>query len=341
MSMITRCKGCGAALQTLEKDKVGYALSLDHEYCQSCYRLLHYGESSIHFHPEDLPSLPENSLILMISSVLHLDLLFSHPVWRYQSEAKFIYIINQIDLLPKDTNLEMLLQNIIKKAKSMQVPYEDIILMSAKNPYDIDHLKQYVQSFSSKHIYLLGVQNSGKTTLFKALTNDNKALAFKKAGLTQEALEGMFNDQKIIDMPGLYQSGYLHHLLPYTVYKKLIPDQEIHPKIYTLSKGQTVFIEGLVAVTLTTEAQPVVFYLDRNIKMHKTNEKRIHELLVNKEEQFKIYADAYEEKAFRITSAKMQITLADMGFIHITGPCHLKIVYPKGFHLSLSEALFQ
>jgi 30S ribosome assembly GTPase len=341
MSMIMRCKGCGAALQTIEKDKVGYALSLDHEYCQSCYRLLHYGESSIHFHPEDLPSLPENSLILMISSVLHLDLLFSHPVWRYQSEAKFIYIINQIDLLPKDTNLEMLLQNIIKKAKSMQVPYEDIILMSAKNPFDIDHLKQYVQSFSSKHIYLLGVQNSGKTTLFKALTNDNKALAFKKAGLTQEALEGMFNDQKIIDMPGLYQSGYLHHLLPYTVYKRLIPDQEIHPKIYTLGKGQTVFIEGLVAVTLTTETQPVVFYLDRNIRMHKTNEKRIHELLENKEEQFKIYAEAYEEKAFRIRESKMQITLADMGFIHITGPCHLKIVYPKGFHLSLSEALFQ
>jgi len=341
MSMIMRCKGCGAVLQTVEKEKVGYALSLDHEYCQSCYRLLHYGESSIHFHPEDLPSLPENSLILMISSVLHLDLLFSHPVWRYQSEAKFIYIINQIDLLPKDTNLEMLLQNIIKKVKLMQVPYEDIILMSAKNPYDIDHLKQYVQSFTSQNIYLLGVQNSGKTTLFKALTNDNKALAFKKAGLTQEALEGMFDDQKIIDMPGLYQSGYLHHLLPYTVYKKLIPDQEIHPKIYTLNQGQTVFIEGLVAVTLTTETQPVVFYLDRNIRMHKTNEKRIHELLENKEEQFKIYADAYEEKGFRIPESKMQITLADMGFVHIVGPCHVKIVYPKGFHLSLSEALFQ
>jgi len=125
------------------------------------------------------------------------------------------------------------------------------------------------------------------------------------------------------------------------VYKKLIPDQEIHPKIYTLSKGQTVFIEGLVAVTLTTETQPVVFYLDRNIRTHKTNEKRIHELLENKQEQFKIYAESYEEKAFRISESKMQITLADMGFIHITGPCHIKLVYPKGFHLSLSEALFQ
>lgn len=341
MSTIMRCKGCGAVLQTTESERVGFVLSLDHEYCQSCYRLMHYGESIAHFHPEDLPSLPEHSVILMVSSVLHLDLLFSHPVWRYQSEAKFIYIINQIDLLPKDTNLEMLLQNIIKKAKSMQVPYEDIILMSAKNPYDINHLKQYIQSFSSTHVYLLGVQNSGKTTLYKALTNDNKALAFKKAGLTQEALEGTFDERKIIDMPGLYQSGYLHHLLPYQVYKKLIPDMEIHPKIYTLNPGQSVFIEGLIAVTLTTETQPIVFYLERNIKMHKTNEKRIPELLLNKAEHFKIYAESYEEKAFRITDSKMQITLADMGFIHVSGPCHLKLVYPKGLHLSLSEALFQ
>jgi 30S ribosome assembly GTPase len=149
------------------------------------------------------------------------------------------------------------------------------------------------------------------------------------------------NDQNIIDMPGLYQSGYLHHLLPYNVYKKLIPDSEIHPKIYTMNKGQSVFIEGLIAVTLTTETQPVVFYLERNIKIHKTNEKRIPELIKDKENQFNIYAEAYEEKAFRIPEQKMQITLADMGFIHVSGPCHLKLIYPKGLHLSLSEALFQ
>lgn len=341
MSTIMRCKGCGAVLQTLEENRVGYVKALDHEYCQSCYKLLHYGESSTHFHPEDLPSLPEDSVILMISSVLHLDLLFSHPVWRYQSEAKYIYIINQIDLLPKDTNLEILLENITRKAKLMQVPYQDIILMSAKNPYDIDHLKSYIKSFSSKHIYLLGVQNSGKTTLFKALTNDEKALAFKKAGLTQEALEGKFGDQQIIDMPGLYQSGYLHHLLPYQVYKKLIPDQEIHPKVYTLNPGQTLFIEGLIAITLTTETQPIVLYLERNIRIHKTNQARILELISTKEQQFKVYAESYEEKAFRIPSQKMQLTLADMGFIHLQGPCHVQMTYPKGLHLSLSEALFQ
>ena len=107
-----RCKGCGALLQEDNPEKVGYAVSLDHDYCQSCYRLFHYGESSKHFHPEDLPTLPANSIILMVSSVLHLDLLFSYPVYRYQSDAKFVYIINQVDLLPHGTNLDRLLAKI-------------------------------------------------------------------------------------------------------------------------------------------------------------------------------------------------------------------------------------
>lgn len=341
MSATIRCKGCGAVMQTDRKQDIGYAVSMEHDYCQSCFRLLHYGDSETHFHPEDLPALPEGSVILMISSVLHLDLLFSHPVWRYQSDASFIYIINQIDLLPKDTNLEKLLENITLKAKSLHVPYEDIILMSAKNPYDINHLKEYLRTFRSKKIYLLGVQNSGKTTLFKALSQNDQALAFKKAGLTQEALSGMFEDKEIIDMPGLYQKGYLHRLFPYQVYKRLIPDTEIHPKIYALKAGQTLFVEGLFAITLRQGASTLVLYIENHINVHKTQEKKIPELLGQKTTFFKVYADQYEEKALKIIDSKMQVTMADMGFLHVTGPCQIYLTYAKGLHVSLSEALFQ
>ena len=40
----------------------------------------------------------------------------------------------------------------------------------------------------------------------------------------------------IYDMPGLYQEGYLHQLLPYGIYKDLIPDKEIKPRIYQLKE---------------------------------------------------------------------------------------------------------
>ncbi len=341
MSKLIKCQGCGSAMQTINIEQVGYALDLTHDYCQACYRLLHYGEANNHFHPEDLPELKTDSLIVMVSSVLHLDLLFSYPVYRYQPKAHFVYVINQIDLLPNSTNLDLMIKNLTQRAKEMRIPFVDIILMSATNKQDIKSFKAYLQSFKHEHIYLLGVQNSGKTTLFNALTNQSKALAFKKAGLTQEALSAQFDQQIIYDMPGLYQEGYLHHILSYETYKSLIPSETISPKIYQLRRGQTLFIEGLIAVTFNEVDPVVVYYGHQSVKIHKTNDKRVKELLVDKENQFRVYADKYEEKGYRIASGKQQITFADMGFIHVTGPLHVKIVYPKGMHISVTKAVFQ
>ncbi len=341
MSTVIKCQGCGAILQTEDQSKVGFALSIEHEYCQSCYRLMHYGEAHIHFHPEDLPNLESDSLIVMVSSVLHLDMLFSYPVYRYQPDAHFVYIINQIDLLPRSTNLDKLVAKLTQKAQSLNVPFQDLILMSAKNSFDIENLKKYLASYKHKNIYLLGVQNSGKTTIYKALTNQTKALAFKKAGLTQEALSAPFGDQIVYDMPGLYQEGYLHQLLPYEVYKNLIPDKEMKPRIYQMRDQQALFIEGLISIVFTGQEINAVFYGDQSLKIHKTNSKRVKDLFLSKEEHFKVFVKDYEEKALRIPKGKTQITFADMGFLHIIGPMHLKITYPKGMHLSMTEATFQ
>ncbi|MCF7931136.1 MAG: 50S ribosome-binding GTPase, partial [Acholeplasmataceae bacterium] len=265
----------------------------------------------------------------------------SYPVYRYQPDAHFVYIINQIDLLPRSTNLDKLVEKLTQKARSLNVPFQDIILMSAKNMIDIENLKKYLSSYKHKNIYLLGVQNSGKTTIFKALTNQTKALAFKKAGLTQEALSQPFGNQIIYDMPGLYQEGYLHQLLPYEIYKNLIPDTEMKPRIYQIKDQQALFIEGLISIVFTGQEINAVFYGDQSIRIHKTNAKRVKDLFLNKEEHFKVFVKDYEEKALRIPRGKTQITFADMGFLHVVGPMHLKITYPKGMHLSMTEATFQ
>ncbi len=340
MSKIMHCKGCGAKLQMDNPRHIGYALSLDHDFCQACFRLKNYGESHDHFHPEDLPVLEKDALIVMVSSVLNLDMLFEYPVYRYQSKGTFVYIINQMDLLPKQTNTDLLLENITNKAKKMNIPYLDIIMMSAKNPSDIENLKLYLNDFKQHHIYLIGVQNSGKTTIFKALTENQDALAFKKAGLTQEPLYHRLNHQVIWDMPGLFQKGYIHEFLPYNTYKKMIPDQEIKPKIYQLKKDQALMIEGLVSIAVR-EPSHLVFYLDDHMKIHKTNVTRVKELIDEKEKHFQIFVEQYEKKLFKIPDGKHQITFADFGFLHLEGPITVEIYQPKGLHITLTEALFK
>lgn len=334
------CKGCGAKLQVTDPKFMGYALSLENDFCQSCFRLKNYGESHDHFHPEDLPILEKDALIVMVSSILNLDMLFEYPVYRYQSEGTFVYLINQMDLLPKQTNTDLLLENVIKKAKDLRVPYLDIIMMSAKNLSDIENLKSYLSEFKQQHIYLIGVQNSGKTTIFKALTDNKDALAFKKAGLTQEPLYHKMDHQVLWDMPGLFQKGYIHEFLPYDTYKKIIPDKELKPKIYQMKKDQTLIIEGLVSVSVSKPTS-LVLYLDSKIQIHKTNITRVKELFNEKEKHFSIVVDDYEKKVFRVLEGKQQITLADFGFIHIDGPNTIELYQPKGLHITLTEALFK
>lgn len=335
------CKGCGAPLQTHDKDERGYALSLSHDLCQSCYRLYHYGEAHEHFHPEDLPKLNPDGVAVMVSSVMSFDMLFEYPVYRYEPNMTFVYVINQMDLLPESTNLDLLFERMVKKARDLRIPYKDIIFMTAKNPYDIDNLREYLLSLNRKNIYLIGVQNAGKTTLFKALTHDEHALAMNKAGLTQEAIfKPMREDVMLWDMPGLYQEGYLHQFLPYQTYKRLLPQKTMKPKIFQLRESQSVFAEGLVAFTAKAPLN-LVIYGSSNVKYHKTNQNRLNDLLEKKETFFNVFVDVYEKKTFKLGSGKWQVTCADFLIVHVTDHKYIEVMYPKGMHITVTKALFE
>ena len=343
MSKVTNCLGCGTLLQTNAPTQRGYVENENQIYCKSCFQLKNYGIATEHFHPNDLPELKRDSLIVMVSSIMHLDMLFSYRVDRYYPDAKYVYIINQLDLLPKSTNLDHLLNEIENKARLLKIPYENIVFMSAIKKYDLEQLKAYLETFKQKNIYLLGVQNSGKTTIFKGITNNSTALNIKKAALTQEALKEEMNGKTIWDMPGLYQEGYLHQLLEYKDYKNLLPDKTIKPTIYQVQEGNTVMIEGLISVSLLKgNKNTFVFYFKDQINFHRTTIAKVDDLLRRKQELFKYYTETYETKTFKLDkNIKYQITFADMGILHVNGPATLEIKHAQGLHVTLMEALFK
>lgn len=339
MSNIKKCIGCGATLTTV-KGKAGYVRDLNMDMCEACFKLKHYHEVENHFHPEYIPNLKPNSLILVVSSVLYLDLVFTYPVKRYQPNSKVVYLINQVDLLPRNTNLDYLLKEVKKEANKYNAIYDSIVLMSSKNPYDLKNLEEFLLSFDEKDIYLLGVQNSGKTTIFNYLTNSKDMLTDPKAGLTQEEVRGLFYDKNIYDLPGLYQPGYIHEFLPYKEYRKMIPLKEIKPVNYRYQKDDAFIISKLFSITFKGNKSGVIVFYFNNLEIHKTNNKRVVELMDKVKD--KRSSIEYTKTVFSLKEkAKYQITIADIGVIHIEGKEVIELIYPKGLHISLRKAFFR
>lgn len=326
-----KCLGCGATKQTINENELGYVKDLEHGYCLDCFKLKNYGEVSKHVHPNTFPEIKSSSLIIVIQSIMQLDLLFMQPITRIQPNAKYLYLINQVDLLPRDTNIEFIYENIVKNMRKNKIKFEDIIFMSAINENDISNLKDYIKSFKEKDVYLFGIQNSGKTTIFKGLTNNSSALSINKAGLTQNVLKAELGGKTIHDMPGTYFGGYLHDFLEYEEYKKLIPTKTIKPMIYQVHKNQAIIIEDFISISnMKEDSLTYVLYLNSNTKTYKYNVKNIDKYL-NENYDF-------TNKVFKVEEGKHQITFGDLGFLLIKGPALIDIKIHKLLHLSIIKA---
>lgn len=329
------CIGCGAKKQNTNVNEVGYIKDLTMDYCYDCFQLKNYGKASAHYHPSNYFPIKENSFVFVIQSIMQLDLLFDQPISRIQPNAKYTYLINQVDLLPKDTNLDYLLTNIVKLANKNKVKYEDIILMSALNKNDILNLKDYILNLKEEDIYLFGYQNSGKSTIIKSLTNNEAILNLNKAGLTQEVITEKLEDKNIYDMPGTFVNGYLAEFFEYELYRKMLPKKQIKPKIYQLKNTQKLVINDFIEISFTGSSNlNIVLYLNDFNKITKYNINNPNNYL---NDQFE-----YITRNFKTFSKqKSQITVADLMFIQIDKEVTIKIKAPKNMHITIMESLLK
>ncbi|MBN3490587.1 50S ribosome-binding GTPase [Acholeplasma equirhinis] len=335
------CLGCGASLQTENPNELGYVKTLEQPFCSHCFKLMHYGKGDTHFHPDRLPEFKKNALIVIVSSVLYLDTLLTSEVKRLADEYHVVHLINQIDLLPASTDKNFLLGKIQKQFNQFRVSYDEIILMSALNKLDINNLKNYLRVTNYKEVYFIGLQNSGKTTIFKALTGNKEALAIKKAALTQRILSGKFDDMMIYDTPGLYQSGYLHEFFPYETYKDLLPSKQFKPKNGMLEKNDAILIDGLVGLSILKGETKSVFYGSDAIKLHPTKADKVESIL-NNELVTNVRFDQYVMKEYALKEdRKYQITFADFGFMILTGPVTIRLFTHPKLHISVLEGFIK
>ena len=134
------CSGCGVLLQDENVLNDGYTTSLENSICQRCFRIKNYGEyqtvsKTNEEYIEILKSIDQTKdLVLYIVDILNLDQDLNE-IKKYITN-KMMLVINKRDILPKSVKDS----KIISYVKQLRDDFEDIVVISSKNNYNIDYL---------------------------------------------------------------------------------------------------------------------------------------------------------------------------------------------------------
>lgn len=340
-----RCKGCKAKLQTKDKNKIGYVKDLSHSYCLSCFNLKHYNKADNIVLKTHFSEIKEKALVVYIISALHLNTLLKYDLNKFYPNQKIIILINKIDLLPKSVNFDYWVKKIKHQAKHLNIL--EVMPISALKGHYLDLFLETLIHYKIKNIYLVGMQNSGKSTLLNkiALKEEIKevALTAQMPGLTKDNIVYAYKDIKIIDTPGIYEKGFISDFLNYDEYKSIVPNKPFKATTYQLNNNQSIIIGGLVIVSLIKGIKTsLTFYLG-NIKLHRTKYENAYQRFKN--HQGGLFSpttnELFEKKQIRLSkNEKHLINIMDLGYLVLKGDVTLELYYPKGANILVNEGAY-
>ncbi len=270
-----RCMGCGVVLQDENVLQEGYTSSLENELCQRCFRMKNYGEYQVVTKSNDeyIDILREvgktKDLVLYITDLLNLEKNIEQI--RSIIPNKMILVLNKIDVFPKSVKEEKL------KAyfESVNVHFEEIIVISTAKNYNIDYLLKRIKYFqTSRNVYVVGHTNAGKSSLINKLIKNysDKTQELTMSPLPSTTLSTItieINDYlTLIDTPGLVDSGSILNCVDSKMVKKISPKEEIKPRTFQLKKNQSIVIENFMRIDyIEGEKNSFTLYLSNDLKV--------------------------------------------------------------------------
>lgn len=201
------CFGCGVKLQNTDSNKKGYTPKIDASYCMRCFRMIHYGENAIVDTPKEVKEIinkinKDDKFVLFLCDFLNIN---NDVIKIFKSiKCKKMMIINKCELMPKTINKNTFASYIKDNYKIK----DEVKLKGGTKNHGAKSILEYLTSHNIKSAYVLGISNSGKSTLINDLmdlcgTNKNKIAVNRRANTTLDFLRVKLNEQlTIIDSPG-------------------------------------------------------------------------------------------------------------------------------------------
>lgn len=261
-----RCIGCGAVIQTEDKDALGYTpasalnkgLETGELYCQRCFRLRHYNEiAPVSLTDDDFLRLlshirEANALIVYVVDIFDFNGSIIPGLHRFVGKNPVLLVGNKEDLLPRSLRRSKLTDWLRQQANQAGIRPLMTTLVSAKRNHQVEELLATIEKYrQGRDVYVVGVTNVGKSTLINQIIKQRTGVedlitTSRFPGTTLDKIEIPLDDgHELVDTPGIIHQEQMAHVLPAEDLRLVAPQKEIKPKTYQLDEQQTIFLGGI------------------------------------------------------------------------------------------------
>lgn len=362
------CIGCGAKIQSQDKEAPGYTPQSSIEksqekgelYCQRCFRLRHYNEIvDVAISDDDFLKLlhevgDSDALVLNVVDIFDFNGSVIPSLSRFVAGNDVLLVGNKKDILPKSVKDGKVTQWLTERAHEEGLRPVDVLLTSAQNGQAIKELIARIEKLrAGRDVYVVGVTNVGKSTLINAIikeiTGDQEVITTSRfPGTTLDKIEIPLDDGAyIFDTPGIIHRHQMAHYLSAKDLKFVSPKKEIKPKTYQLNPEQTLFLGGLGRFDFVEgDKQGFTAYFDNNLKLHRTKLEGADDFYIKHAGSLLTPPSAKDRTNFPklvrhefTIMGKTDVVFSGLGWVRVNGSARVAAWAPEGVGVMVRKAI--
>jgi ribosome biogenesis GTPase YqeH len=344
------CKGCGVTLQSTDPNAIGYTPKEGSEYCQRCFRLMHYDDLTVSMRTGIDPDQIIEQIAKMDALIIYVVDLFDFEAGMIPGLARklpdkdILMVCAKRDILPDTLNHEKVARFVFARLKELNIKVKGLVLTSKLHSEGID-VKEAIRMLGhGRPVVVMGRANSGKSTLLNNLFGQNILTSSRFPGTTLEMNQIVVDGITYIDTPGIEIENSLLMDVNESDLKTILPYKTIKPQIFQLHGDQSFAVAGLARLDLMEcDHAACVWYLSDKLQVHRSKVQAADELW--RKHYGELFSPVPLEENFRVSTirknlSKMDIVIDGLGWASVSGQIStISVRAPKSVNVTFRKAM--
>ena len=348
---MANCKGCGIQLQYNHPKLPGYTPKKGSDYCQRCFRLMHYDDLTISMKtgidPDSVLQRIDamDCLVLWVVDLFDFEASMIPGLSRKLSGKDIIMVATKRDILPETLSPEKIARFVFGRLKELGISIRNLIITSSYETMGMEEVKEAVDMYGhNRPVVVMGRANAGKSTLLNKLMQKSELTSSRYPGTTLDFNPLDIDGIQYIDTPGIEISGSMLMDIREEDLKTIVPYKTIKPLVYQVRGDQSFTIGGLARVdVISCDHASAVFYVCDRLSIHRGKVENADEFW--KKHYGKLLVptplhDDFVTSSIRKTEDKMDVVIEGLGWVCVSGKMSsIRVYAPKAVNVTFRKAM--